>query len=1256
MADTVVIDIIARFQNDLGKSIPSAIEDLNRFQQTMDSLAKKTNDIQLAGKKADGAFQKIGASGAGLGAAANTVGQLNQKLKNTKESGEKADHSLQKVAASAASIARKAVTLPIKVVDYATRPLRKLLNYALSLKGVLTGLVVGQMGNQLIGNPLGLADQYSNAFLGFETLFRSEERAQNMMNDLDEFARTTPFKTSNVIEQSQKMLAMGWDAQDLIKDMTIIGDASAALGKGDEGLQRIVLALAQIKSKGKLSTEELNQLAEAGVNAKSYISEGLGYGTDDAAKAQMAKDLEGGKIGGGAAVSMILSGMERDYSGMMAKTASETVEGIKSNLEDTFEINIFRKWGQGLQEGAKRGLGSLADLLDESQDQLSNLGDQLQSLGAYLSNKFAGAIEFAASKTMDLMESAQFKETSFGGKIKILWDGMIADPFRQWWSGKGQIWAAEASGKIGKGIGSAFKGGILALLGIDPTGAADGGLSIGKNFAEGFLKGFDPETVGKALMAGFGSTLKSAGKLLPGGEAPDALSYLSAGLLGYGAFKAAPLYQGAKGVVGKLTGSEAMALRAVSMGAGDLPGGAVMGSGALSALGTAGTFGYAAGGAALFSAVNDLAHAADSMDQKEKSVYRWSAGAKAGMTGGGAALGAAFGSVIPGLGTMLGAGIGAGLGGLVSLFKGRQIGESISDWLDGAGKIKEATANIEKFNEELAKTKEFTRTTEGLVKQYEDLEKLIGSGNLTPDETTAALEEQRRLVQALDELYPHLISQHDIELGKLGEKLNIIKRMTDEERERAKLKAEQAVAAGKEVLPDIEKKLAESKAKAEEQTAKKDRAQETAKAAEEIEARVWALEKEYQNKAYKDGKPAPLTARDKEEYEAQKAEIQKDIDAFNREYKPDYYFGYDSFNPEKTEHTASEAYQKDYRKHLDALVTAAEKNDENMAEYRGIYDSFVEHALLNSEVDVQQIQTKIAALESLDQQARQLTDKLNDPKADRGGDEYKNAEKELEAAKKRQAELTAEIENAKGPLRDVVLELMEINRQFDLLPEEHRFDITVATKYLAINSLSTGAASVIDTVRNSFTPFERNREPAGAYARGVKSAPPGMAWVGEQGPELIQFKGGERVYTAKESDEIAKKYNTSNLFRKIGGIASAYAKGTKSAPPGAAWTGEQGPELVQFAGGGAARQSFSQRVAETVEARRSGPAGGQRGPAEAIVNLGGIQVTVNAQGGAEGVTEALRVQLPKIANEVSRIIAVQLSKIYANMPRRIEGV
>lgn len=50
----------------------------------------------------------------------------------------------------------------------------------------------------------------------------------------------------------------------------------------------------------------------------------------------------------------------------------------------------------------------------------------------------------------------------------------------------------------------------------------------------------------------------------------------------------------------------------------------------------------------------------------------------------------------------------------------------------------------------------------------------------------------------------------------------------------------------------------------------------------------------------------------------------------------------------------------------------------------------------------------------------------------------------------------------------------------------------------------------------------------GGYATGTLSAMPGLALVGERGPELINFGGGEVVYTADETSRILEAYNAAN--------------------------------------------------------------------------------------------------------------------------------
>ena len=512
MARKIVIDVEARFKDEVTdeakaasdsvdklnkkKARPTVDADSNRFIKKMreaeeraKAFGKKTASAVIDAKdKASAVFGKA------MAKAKAYAGKTWSSIVTAKD---KASSILSKVMGAGKSIAGKTWSAIVKVKDYAMTPLTKIKNALFSIKSLAAAVFAGFAAKQLVMNPIGLADAYSSAKIGFQTLL-GDKKGQKMMDDLDVFAKATPFKSSEVISQSQRMLAMGWNANDIISDMQTIGDAAAATGKGDEGLQRIVLALSQIKSKGKLSTEELNQLAEAGISAKRYLAEGLGYGTGDAGLAAMTKDLESGAIGADKAVQALLDGM-KEYNGMMEKTANETVSGLWSQIQDTFEINILRRWGQGLQDGAKRGFGTIVDLLDTADGALADLGDTIYGVGKSLSNWAADKLEKAVKTIKEVTNTSAFKNASLGGKVKILWDEVIATPLEKWWNTTGKSKVAKIAGSVGKAFGTGITGGLMVLLGFDAESALADGVTIGGSFMDGFLEGFDTDKIGEAL-------------------------------------------------------------------------------------------------------------------------------------------------------------------------------------------------------------------------------------------------------------------------------------------------------------------------------------------------------------------------------------------------------------------------------------------------------------------------------------------------------------------------------------------------------------------------------------------------------------------------------------------------------------------------------------------------------------------------------------------------------------------------------------
>lgn len=71
---------------------------------------------------------------------------------------------------------------------------------------------------------------------------------------------------------------------------------------------------------------------------------------------------------------------------------------------------------------------------------------------------------------------------------------------------------------------------------------------------------------------------------------------------------------------------------------------------------------------------------------------------------------------------------------------------------------------------------------------------------------------------------------------------------------------------------------------------------------------------------------------------------------------------------------------------------------------------------------------------------------------------------------------------------------------------------------LAIKEGTDKAANSISAIGNIKTPSPNTR----GFAKGTRNAPRGLAWVGEEGPEIVQFRGGERVFPARQSAQIAQ--------------------------------------------------------------------------------------------------------------------------------------
>lgn len=203
----------------------------------------------------------------------------------------------------------------------------------------------------------------------FTTLLKDATLAKDFLAELETFAANTPFELPGLLQASKKMLAFGFTAQQVIPVLTAVGDSAAALGMGQDGIDRLTIAIGQMQAKGKVSAEEMLQLAEAGVPAWQMLADAMGTSIP-----QAMKMAEKGTIDSATGIQAIISGMNSKFGGMMQEQSS-TINGMLSNIQDSIGQTMV-VIGDEITEGL-----DLKPALKEAQDDLSDFAAKVKSSG-----------------------------------------------------------------------------------------------------------------------------------------------------------------------------------------------------------------------------------------------------------------------------------------------------------------------------------------------------------------------------------------------------------------------------------------------------------------------------------------------------------------------------------------------------------------------------------------------------------------------------------------------------------------------------------------------------------------------------------------------------------------------------------------------------------------------------------------------------------------------------------------------------------
>ena len=242
--------------------------------------------------------------------------------------------SLGQVALSAALATRSLLRMVTSGIASGIRAIgRAAVSVTKSIGGGLVGAITSAIkwgaGLLAIGAGWGvkLAADAEQAQVAFATMLKSGDAAKAVLNELEQFAASTPFQLNDLRDGAKQLLNAQVPATELTNRLRMLGDIAAGTGKPINDFVRI---FAKVKSTGKVSLETLNQLAERGVPIYGALGSQLGK-----SRTEMLKMIGSGKVGFNdleAALNATATGAGVFAGGMAAQ--SQTVTGLFSTLKD----------------------------------------------------------------------------------------------------------------------------------------------------------------------------------------------------------------------------------------------------------------------------------------------------------------------------------------------------------------------------------------------------------------------------------------------------------------------------------------------------------------------------------------------------------------------------------------------------------------------------------------------------------------------------------------------------------------------------------------------------------------------------------------------------------------------------------------------------------------------------------------------------------------------------------------------------------
>lgn len=250
-----------------------------------------------------------------------------------------------------------------------------------SLRGVLSGVRSAALAAFSIGAVVTFGKAVMKASADMELLKKGlaftlgNTGAQKLIENMQTLGEKSAYNSNQLIPLARAWITVGDNAQTATAKMKKIVDCASAYGLTEDQMSRVNLALTQMQAKGKVSSEEMRQLAEAGVPAWQLLSTAMGKPVNElqnlAAQGKLTQS----------SIDMLFDGMAQKTQGATNSMAN-TMEAKFSNIQEAV-TNSFAAIGDIIAQGfgVSDILTLAGNLAEGMKKHFQNIRDNAQQIG-----------------------------------------------------------------------------------------------------------------------------------------------------------------------------------------------------------------------------------------------------------------------------------------------------------------------------------------------------------------------------------------------------------------------------------------------------------------------------------------------------------------------------------------------------------------------------------------------------------------------------------------------------------------------------------------------------------------------------------------------------------------------------------------------------------------------------------------------------------------------------------------------------------